>query len=394
MPDDTTAAPSAAIEAASSPAPAATEAATAPQAPESSKPMTFEEAADAVDFGSMTDAQFAAFEKGDLSALTGTKPKTDDDEDVDGGATTTTPKASKPEKFSSHEEPGTRLKAALAAKTPEELEKTGADLMRVSIKGLKPTDRTLTVKALDLIRAGTPPSQAFAEVFGITSQPAPTPAGEQPAQEQQPDAPVAPAAPNVAEMEANLATLQAKYKEAKEAYDPAASDILEQMTDLKLDLRDARREAATAQTTWNQQQAASHQRVTDLYGELITDPDSGFMDFCNDEILLAEAKNDPIIFQPDWPEKIGQRVIGKYFKGKEVKNSAPEEDAPQTIPPAPRQSVRLPGSPVGPGFSAGALSPQTAMAEIDKLTPEQQDAFINSLDRLTSPKPLSVHSFR
>jgi len=169
------------------------------------------------------------------------------------------------------------------------------------------------------------------------------------------------------------------------AYDPGATDLLEQLTDVKMDLREARHEASMVHNHWQGTQAESHTRAMDMFADLITDGAAEFVPHCDDEILLAEAKNDPILNHPDWPEKIGRRVIDKFFKG-HAANSLGHARGASQIPPAPRHSVRLPGSPVGPGFSAGALSPQTAMAEIDKLTPEQQDAFIHSLDKLTSAK--------
>ena len=289
-----------------------------------------------------------------------------------------------------------RVEAALAAVQPDAEPRDGPGEevsalapARVSIKALKPEDRARTVQALDLIRAGSTPAEAFAEAFGITGQ-AQGAAGYE--QDAAPDydegfdhSQTQMAAPEVAELEQHLTLLQHQYKQAKESYDPVATDLLEQMTDLKMDLREARREASVVSDHWQGQQADSHNRMMDQFSDLITDEDTGFVSCCDDEILLAEAKNDPILNHPDWPEKIGRRVIDKFFKG-HAAQSPGHARGTSLIPPAPRHSLRLPGSPVGPGFSAGALSPQTAMAEIDKLTPEQQDAFIHSLDRLTSAK--------
>ncbi|MCF7789420.1 MAG: hypothetical protein K9N47_25080 [Prosthecobacter sp.] len=284
-----------------------------------------------------------------------------------------------------------RVEAALAAQmTPRAPgEESAMAPARVSIKALKPEDRARTVQALDLIRAGSSPAEAFAEAFGITGQAQAAEGDAQqdaPFYEETPDYSQAQAAvPQVAELEQHLSLLQQQYKQAKESYDPVASDIMEQMTDVKMDLREARREAAVVNNHWQGQQAESHTRAMDMFSDLITDEDTGFVNCCDDEIFLAEAKNDPILNHPDWPEKIGRRVIDKFFKG-QAANSPGHARGMSLIPPAPRHSLRLPGSPVGPGFSAGALSPQTAMAEIDKLTPEQQDAFIHSLDKLTSAK--------
>ncbi|OYW75674.1 MAG: hypothetical protein B7Z37_12345 [Verrucomicrobia bacterium 12-59-8] len=284
-----------------------------------------------------------------------------------------------------------RVEAALAAQMAPRAEGEESALApaRVSIKALNQADRARTVQALDLIRAGRTPAEAFAEAFGIAVQ---AQAAEGFAQEDVADLGAAPdysqaidAAPQVAELEQHLSLLQHQYKQAKETYDPVATDLMEQMTDVKMDLREARREAAVVSNHWQGQQAESHTRAMDMFSDLITDADSGFVNCCDDEILLAEAKNDPILFHPDWPEKIGRRVIDKFFTGNAA-HSPNSARGTSVIPPAPRHSLRLPGSPVGHGFSAGALSPQTAMAEIDKLTPEQQDAFIHSLDKLTSAK--------
>jgi hypothetical protein len=287
-----------------------------------------------------------------------------------------------------------RVEAALAAVQPnaEPRSGTGEEVSafapaRVSIKALNPEDRARTVQALDMIRAGKTPADAFAEAFGITPQGGDVFAqdGANGHDECFEHSQTQMAAPQVAELEQHLTLLQHQYKQAKESYDPAATDLLEQMTDLKMDLREARRQAAVMSDHWQGQQAQSHNRMMDQFSDLITDEDTGFVSYCDDEILLAEAKSDPILNHPDWPEKIGRRVIDKFFKG-HAANSPGHAKGTSLIPPAPRHSMRLPGSPVGPGFSAGALSPQTAMAEIDKLTPEQQDAFIHSLDRLTSVK--------
>ncbi|WP_395746562.1 hypothetical protein [Prosthecobacter sp.] len=265
---------------------------------------------------------------------------------------------------------------------------------RVSIKALKPEDRARTVQALDMIRAGCTPAEAFAEVFGITGGAAEDEGMYVEEGEDdyygEPEAPElemmsASAAPQVAELEQQLTALQQQYRTAKHTYDPAATDLLEQMTDVKLDLREARREAEAVNREWLGAQEESLARTTEMYGELMADEESGFVPCCEDEILLAEAKHDPILNYPDWPEKIGRRVIDKFFNGHAAQSPGHARGWSQ-IPPAPRHAVRLPGSPVGPGFSAGALSPQTAMAEIEKLTPEQQDAFIQSLDKLTAVK--------
>lgn len=286
------------------------------------------------------------------------------------------------------------LDAAQDVNAPETREQPEAETLtgpaRVSIKALKPADRARTVRALDLIRAGQAPAEAFAEVFGISGMPqesAPAPEHSQPQaayeQEASPTSVVPEIFPQVAQLETQLSRLQQQYRTAKETYDPAATDLLEQMTDVKMDLREARREATTVSAEWMSSQAESHTRAMDHFSHLIADAGSNFLPHCDDEILLAEAKNDPILSHPDWPEKIGRRVMDKFFSG-HAAYSPGSAGGLSGVPPAPRHAVRLPGSPVGHAFSAGALSAQTAMAEIDRLTPEQQESFIRSLDRLTS----------
>jgi hypothetical protein len=306
---------------------------------DSAAPATLEEALESADITQMSDAEVADFESGD------------------------------PE----------RVHSALAKQlNPNANAENGPS--RISIKALKPEDRARTVQALDLIRGGQSPADAFAEVFGISSLPpavadAVTEADEAPLEGSP--------SPEVADLENHLAYLQQQFREAKQSYDPSATDLLEEMTDVKLDLREARHEAAVVNNAWLGDQSHSHARAMESFGGLITDTQSDFLPHCDDEILLAELKNDPILSEPDWPEKIGRRVMDKFFMGQAAHSPNPARGLSQ-VPPAPRHSVRHPGSPVGPGFAAGALSPQTALAEIDKLTPEQQDAFIQSLDQLTS----------
>jgi hypothetical protein len=108
------------------------------RADESALSSSLDEALEGADLTKMSDAQVADFESGD------------------------------PE----------RVQAALAAvqqqppaqQTAEDGASSGAPA-RISIKALKPEDRARTVQALDLIRAGRAPAEAFGEVFGITSQP-------------------------------------------------------------------------------------------------------------------------------------------------------------------------------------------------------------------------------
>lgn len=282
---------------------------------------------------------------------------------------------------------------------PEQPQTTAQDrpqpqpmLERISVRTIPEAQREPLIKLTNLMRQGKTMEQAIAEVMGFTAAPTQAPAVEQPATQPQQPAP-APAAttqtaPQVQELETQLATLQAQYKRAKESFDPAATDILEQMTDIKMDLRDARREAQAEQErmqTFQQQEQQSINRVYETYDEYFKDPK--FEERIGDEKLLASAKNDPVMMKPDWAEKIAQRVIEKFYPKAGVQNPAAVTTAQTTtIPAAPKNTVRLPGSPVGAGHTAGALSPQTALAEMETLSPDMAEAVMLALAQ-TVDKP-------
>jgi len=386
MPDDiaspatspeTAAAPAAAVETVN---PAAVAAPTA--AVESAKEPTLEDALASFGNGDVSDSMLADLESGDperIAKALKIEPKKDD---------------VKPSPAAVVDEPAqsiSRQQAAIAAKTDGELAAAGEGLGRISIKALSPADRAKTVQALDLIRGGTLPGEAFAQIFGVAALPPAVAAAAEAAKPAEQVAQVA-AAPTVADIDAQIVAKQAEYKTAKESYDPGAADILEAIQDLRgqklaltIEAKIEAREQEKKDREWAQAEAASQQRVADTFSEYLTDPElaAPFNEHCADEILLARAKNDPIMSQPDWSEKIGQRVLAKFFTSKAAKSAESVANPANPIPPVPKTSVRLPGSPVGAGFTAGGMSPQTAMAEIDKLSEQDQEAFIQSLDALT-----------
>lgn len=265
------------------------------------------------------------------------------------------------------------------ATTPPAQEDEGP--ARVSIRALNASQRAKMVQALDAIRSGKPAEEAFAEHFGLKTPTATDKPTDAP-QEQ----PVPIVAPTVKALEDKLAALKADYDQKKAEFDPSAQDILEEMQDVKLDLREAKREAehaARIEADFMSKQAESHERAMAKFADLITEsPD--FLEYCEAEIVLAERKNDPVMSKPDWPENIGQRVKDKYFKASAANSASAEGDKSQPIPPAPHQKVRIPGSPVGPAFAPGTLTSETALAEFDKLTPEQKDAAMEQIAKLTS----------
>ena len=135
---------------------------------------TLDAALEGADLTKMTDAQVADFESGD------------------------------PERVES------ALAAQLTPRAPGE--EIGGAPSRVSIKALKPEDRTRTVQALDLIRAGRAPAEAFAEVFGITAHPQVTEAAAADFHSAPYISETLSAAPQVADLEQHLSALQQQYQ--------------------------------------------------------------------------------------------------------------------------------------------------------------------------------------
>ncbi len=182
----------------------------------------------------------------------------------------------------------------------------------------------------------------------------------------------------VVELEARLAGMKGEYDRAKAEYDPRAQDLLEEMMDVKLDLREAQR----ARAGLLQEQRASHVRAMEAHADLMADAESPFLDLCEMTISLAQRNNDPILTEPDWPERIAKQVRGKFFKGAAARSAALVGSRPQIpVPPAPQARVRLPGSPVGGGFAPGSITPETALAEFDQLTPEEQETALAQIAR-------------
>lgn len=331
---------------------------------------------DAISLDSVTEAQLADIESGDpvrMAAALGLEaPKKQQDAATPAG--NPTPATVKPNESA----PGGNG------------EEDGSGLNRVSIKALPPAARLKLVEAISRAREGGDFEAILRDSFGV--QPAAA-APAQPASQQEPASPAAqPAAiqaPEVVALETKLAGLKTKYDAAKATYDPAANDLLEEMMEVKLDLRDAKREAAresAEHAVFMTQQKESYERVQEQYADLMTDPDSHFMRACDAMISLAERNKDPLLTQPDWPEKIAKQVKELFFKTPAAQSAAPGDKPQTTIPPAPKSQVRLPGSPVGPAFAPGSITPETALAEFDKLTPEQQEATLTEIAKVTSQK--------
>jgi len=194
--------------------------------------------------------------------------------------------------------------------------------------------------------------------------------------------------PEVTQLESRLAELQKEKDAAKAVYDyDKADEISEQITEVKLELRDAKKAAEAQKGAIAQFQAAeeeSRARVMAAYGEHLTDPDSEFNEQLDVEITLAERKNDPILQKPDWPEKIAAKVAKRLnLTGGGIKadprNQEPHQTEEPDIPPQPRRDIRAPGSPISGGANSSALTPTTALAELEKLSPAEREKVLSLL---------------
>lgn len=350
MPDDVTSAPVA--------APAGDAPAPTPSTESNPSPPSDAEVTAAIEsLGELSSAQLAAIENGDFSGLAQDAPKPEGDKKPEP----------KPEGGDKAPEGGDK------AKDP-------ANIHRIGLGGLPPEARAKLVQFTTLVKSGMSEAEASAQVYGTPAAKAPDtpPAGDKPG-EKTPEAPQAPEVPeSVQAIEDAITAKRAEIQRVKDEYGDT-TDLMEQLADLKIDLREAKREAertAANQATFQAQVKQSLDKVMDEHADLWIDVQPGqtksaFETYCDDEFLLASAKSDPVLQRPDWPEHIAKRVVDKFFKGRGA-NSAGRDDDDPTIPPLPKQSVRLPGSLTGTTDAPGVLTPGNIEAQFDTLTEEQQ----------------------
>lgn len=340
MPDDATSAPVA------TPSPA--NAGDSPS-PASSPPSEADVSAALDSLGELSSEQLQAIDGGDFSGL---MPAGDKAPEPKGD------KAAEPE-----------------TSTPQG-DKDPANIHRIGLGGLPPEARAKLVKFTTLVKSGMSEAEASAQVYGIA-----TPKGAEPGKEAEAEPEAAKPAPvpeAVATIEQSIADTKAEIARVKAEYGDT-TDLMERLSDLKLDLREAKREAERAsatQATFQSEVAKSLDKVMEQNADLWTDVKPGqeksaFESFCDDEFLLAEAKSDPVLQRPNWPEHIAKRVLDKFFQGRSA-NSAGYGDDDPTIPPLPNQQVRLPGSLTGNTDAPGVLTPGNIMAQFDTLTEDQQ----------------------
>ena len=243
---------------------------------------------------------------------------------------------------------------------------------RLSLSGLTPEARGKMVEFKTLVAGGMPEDQAAAKIFGVT-QP------EQKQEEPAATAEVVPPEPP-AELKAIQDEVAAKMEEIKQikaAFGDSTDAIIE-LNRLERKLEKAQEQHERQASTEQQFQAEadkSLRRAMSEHSELWSNAKAGFAEKCDDEFVLAQHKNDPILDQPDWPEKIANRVKEKFFSRSDVQNAGDDDEEP-TIPPLPNQQVRLPGSLTGTTAVPGTLSESGLLAAFDSLTQEQKDAVL------------------
>lgn len=196
--------------------------------------------------------------------------------------------------------------------------------------------------------------------------------------------------PAVAAIEAQISQLNALGAQARTNYDyDKSQDIIDRIADLRVELREARQQAgarAGVVAEFEAGERSARQRVTARYGELMSDPDSDFNALLDIEISLAERKNDPILSSPDWPENIANRVYDRHRDRLGAGSQADPHHRSRGaahephIPPPPRLGIRVPGSPVGGSAHSTALTPAAALAELDRLSPAEQEKLMVLLD--------------
>lgn len=307
--------------------------------------------------GVLTAEQLAAMENGDFSSLA---PTPADKGEGEGKAKTT-----------DTEKP---TETPVATPDPKAAEK----VHRLSLGGLAPESRAKMVQFKSLVTGGMSETEAAAKVYGVAAPAATTKEGEEPAQEEAKQEPVTTEPPAALRALEEQITAKKAEIEAVKANFGDTTDLLEQLQDLKLDLRDAKSEherTAASAATFQSEVNKSLSRAQANYSELWSDPKAGFESKCDDEFLLATAKNDPVLSLPDWPEQIAKRVKEKFFSGYDVNNAGDDDDDPQ-IPPLPNQRVRLPGSLTGQTAAPGTLTPGNVFATFDSLSEAEQLAVL------------------
>lgn len=311
--------------------------------------LALEEAMTAVDFASLSEAQVRDLESGDRDKIA---------------------RALMSEPGPGDETPG-------GAEAEAEAVAVGGDgaPTRISLKAISdPEERRALAEATRMVRDGKYPNlkSALVEMLGL-NQGAAAEGDLNPSLELGAEG-----------IENRIAELQEQRQAAKEEFDYDVADrLLEEISELRLDLREAQRAEeshAELMRDWVKVEESSRELARELYPEL-RDPNSFLYQAMEDELILADYRKDAIFSSPDWPEKIATKVYEKHGGKFGGGYAEPDESGvARKIPNPPSKGVRMPGSPVGPAANTAVVTAQVAMAQLARLSLEEQDAVLAMLD--------------
>lgn len=256
---------------------------------------------------------------------------------------------------------------------------------RMSLKAIPNNERKGLMDATQLLRDGKAGSlkEALNVVFGFERETV----SEQATAEGDGEAEAAYDEWSEAEGNARMAELMERREQCRKSYDFETADaLLTEINELKSELRDtakAGRERQAYLADFSKTEEVSRGRALGKYAELLNDPGSGYGEWVDVEVALAERRRDPVLNFPDWPEKIADRSYKRYLAEIEGGGRADSWSEGGMEPPdlGRRTGVRMPGSPVGGGANSMALTASAALSEFDQLGPEEQTEVLRRLDK-------------
>lgn len=249
---------------------------------------------------------------------------------------------------------------------------------RISLRSLKPEDRTLVADAAQMVRDGK--ASDIASALIALGMQAPAAAAPQSADVEMPEPPQAqtpipadttPDA-NVARLSQEVASLREQRRQAKADFDVDLEiSLTEQIEDKVAELGEARSQAKLQQAETGSKIQQSIQDVVAKYPES-DDPDSDFSNRLNELLDLAHYRQDPRLNSPDHLMVFADQVATELGRPAAARRgTAPA--TPSTPPPAPPRA--RPVGQVAPGHSGQPrLTPDQARAAIHNASPEELEA--------------------
>lgn len=247
---------------------------------------------------------------------------------------------------------------------------------RVSLRSLKPEDRTLVADAAQMVREGKAPDIASALVaLGIQAPPA---ASTQPDPDKPESAQAETLTPaeassldaNVIKLANEIASLREQRRNAKAEFDvDLEMSLTEQIEDKVAELGEARSQAKLAHADNSNKIQNSIQSVVEKYPES-DDPDSDFSNRLNELLDLAHYRQDPRLDNPDHLMVFADQVANELGFRRDLSRAQTAPSRPSTPPPAPPRA--RPIGQVAAGHSGQPrLTPDQARAAIQQATAEE-----------------------